>query len=149
MAHEKTKAIITLVAVFAIIGAASWVLVNAQHPAQQTDQTDLPDTMPKFRLQEDIRDATIACIKTSHPEIAHLTDNLNWTGGKVSEGTYVYQSNGWNITISYPDVANPVYELSADYSVPPSSGPSIMYRIMWQGTWQNGQVTETDYMCLM
>jgi hypothetical protein len=78
-------------------------------------------------------------------------ENLAWTGGRVNSNllgaeTYIYLSSGWNLTISYPVVANPVYKIIADYSAVSAAGEvSVPYRIVWQGTWHNGAITETEY----
>jgi len=59
--------------------------------------------------------------------------------------TYTYQSQGRSINIKNPVVANPVYNITVDYSTV-SDGASIPYSISWQGTWQNGCVTEASYV---
>jgi hypothetical protein len=74
--------------------------------------------------------------------------SLNWTGGRVDRGLivgaelYTYISGGWNVTMTYPVYPNPIYTVTADYSSP-SLG--IPYRVIWEGTWQNGTITETSY----
>jgi hypothetical protein len=79
-------------------------------------------------------------------------NNLAWTGGRTTpEGivggeTYTYTSPEWNVTITYPVVPNPIYSITADYSATSAnSNASIPYRVTWQGTWENGNVTETSY----
>jgi len=77
-----------------------------------------------------------------------MTD-LVWTEGRVTPHnlvgaeTYMFYSQGWNVTISYPVVLNPIYRVVADYS---STDTSIPYRIIWNGTWQNQDINETSYV---
>jgi hypothetical protein len=88
-------------------------------------------------------------IRTTHPETAQFMIDLVWTGGRVTPPhlvgaeTYMYYSQGWNVTISYPVVPNPIYKIVADYS---ATGISIPYRIIWNGTWQNEVINETSYI---
>lgn len=87
-------------------------------------------------------------IKFNHPETAQFMNNLTWTGGRVTPNligaeTYVYNSNGWNLTIKYPVVLNPICRISADYSAPFTAIP---YRIIWNGTWQNWSINEISYV---
>jgi hypothetical protein len=78
--------------------------------------------------------------------------NLTWTGGRTTpEGilgaeTCTYTVIGWNVTILYLVVPNPIYTVAADYSAAAtSSGASIPHRGIWGGTWHNGTITETSY----
>jgi hypothetical protein len=96
-----------------------------------------------------VRDAAMSYIKSRHPETAKFMANLDWTGGKVTSPnligaeTYMYYSQGWNVTINYPVYPNPIYKITADYS---AIGISIPYRIIWKGTMQNELVNETSYV---
>jgi hypothetical protein len=98
--------------------------------------------------QEQIRDSTMNYIKFSHNETAQFMQDLNWTGGRVDRGLlvgserYTYLSGGWNVTMTYPVVLNPIYAITADYK---AQGIGIPYRVIWEGTWQNGTLTETNY----
>jgi uncharacterized protein (UPF0333 family) len=138
LAHEKLKSLIVMVAVFACVGAISWVVVNSHAHSEVSPQ-------------EQARDAATAYIRANHSETEQFTENLAWTGGSENTGllgaeTYTYLSQGWNVTIHYPVVANPVYNITADYSAASTSAnASIPYRITWQGTWENGCITETSY----
>ena len=110
MAHEKLKAAIVFVTILAIVGGVSWALVNARQTPQQPDQ---PQTMPKLMIHEQIRDAAIAYVGSNHPETEQFMNNMSWIGGRedtklLGAETYSYQSQGWNVTISYPIVANPI-----------------------------------------
>ncbi len=127
-----------MVAVFACVGAISWAVVNSHAHFEVSPQ-------------EQARDAATAYIKANHPETAPFIGNLFWTGGRENTGllgaeTYTYLSQGWNVTIHYPAVANPVYNITADYSAASTSADVLIpYRITWQGTWENGCITETSY----
>jgi hypothetical protein len=99
--------------------------------------------------QEQVRDAAMAYIQTNHPETAQFMQNLMWTGGRVDRGLivgselYTYTSGGWNVTMTYPVVPNPIYTVTADYK---TQDMGIPYRVIWEGTWQNGAITETRYI---
>lgn len=76
--------------------------------------------------------------------------NLVWAGGRVDtqmlgSETYTYSSQGWLVTIRYPVVPKPTYTITANYTVP-EGNVSIPYAVNWQGTWNNGTVTETEYI---
>ena len=98
--------------------------------------------------QEQIRNSVMVYLENNHNEVAQFLGNLNWTGGRatptglVGAETYTYLSGGWNVTITYPVIPNPTYRVTADYS---AQGISIPYRVIWEGTWQNGAITETSY----
>ena len=148
MAHEKIRAAIVFVTIFAIVGGVSWALVNAQQTPNQPDQTQ---TMPKLTIHEQIRDTAITYVARNHPETAQFMNNLSWTGGRqdtkfLGAETYIYQAQGWNVTIHYPVVANPIYSITAEYSASASGGVGIPYRVTWEGTWQNGTITETSFL---
>ena len=150
MAHEKIKSLIVFVTIFAIVGGISWALVNAQQVSQEEGP---PQAMPRLRLHEDIREAVLTYIKDNHPETAQFTNDLSWTGGRTTpEGivgaeTYTYNSNGWQVTIQYPVIPNPVYDITVNYNVPAETGSiSIPYSITWTGNFRNGAITETNYM---
>jgi len=106
---------------------------------------------PESSVQEQVRDATMTYIRANHPETAQFMNNLSaWTGGREDTGllgaeTYIYNSTGWTVTIKYPVIPNPVYTITADYSATSTQGASIPYRVIWEGTWENGSVTETSY----
>ncbi len=94
--------------------------------------------------QEQVRDEVMNYTKANHEETAQYMQNFSWTGGDVTPSgivgasTYTYLSQGWNVTMQYPVVPDPVYAVTADYSL---SGVSIT----WKGTWQNSTITETSY----
>jgi len=103
----------------------------------------------KPSIQEEIRDSVMGYIKLNHPEVAKFMNDLAWTGGRATPATsigaetYVYTSIGWRLTINYPVIPNPLYNVTSDYSAPFTGIP---YRIIWTGTWQNWRITETSYV---
>jgi uncharacterized membrane protein len=98
--------------------------------------------------QEQIRDAVMAYVKSKHPETAQYMNSLSWTGGNITPkeivgaSTYSYKSDGWNVTMEYPVVPNAIYSITANYT---KSSLTTQITIAWQGTWQNGAITETGY----
>jgi len=104
---------------------------------------------PELTTQEKIRDSVMNFIKSNHTETAQFIKDLVWTGGRVTPQnlvgaeTFMYYSQGWNVTISYPVVPNAIYNIVADYSAPYIGIP---YRIIWKGTWQNEVIVETSYV---
>ena len=151
LAHEKVKAVIVFLTIFAVVGGVSWALVSAQQiPTQTQEQPDQPQVMPKSTLHEDIRDAVMAYIGANHPEAQQLMGDLNWTGGRATPEnllgaeTYAFQSQGWNLTLHYPVIPNPVSDITVDYSSA-SGAMGIPYRVIWGGIWENGCITEISY----
>jgi hypothetical protein len=138
LSRKKLSAALTFVVILAIVGGVCWLLLSS-------------NALPKTPIQEQVRDDAVAYISTSHPETAQFMDNLTWTGGRTTpQGilgaeTYTYTSQGWNVTIQYPVIANPTYAITADYSAASTEDVSIPYRVIWQGTWENGTITESSY----
>jgi hypothetical protein len=108
-----------------------------------------PTPSPTLTEQETIRNSMMNYIKTNHSETAQFMNNLEWTGGRttpenvVGAETYIYYANGWNFTMTFPVVPQPVYKITADYK---TTDLSIPYRVIWEGTWQNQIINETDYV---
>lgn len=96
--------------------------------------------------QEQARDLTLQYINAYHNETLLYMHDLSWMGGRMNQGmmvgseTYSYQSTGWNVTMQYPVVPNPIYNITADYTLTGDT-PAMM----WQGTLQNGAITQTNY----
>lgn len=138
--RKKLLAASALVIVLAIIGVVSWVLLAFKQPE-----------LPELSTQERVRNAAMAYIKGNHPETAQFMNNLTWTGGRVTPPnvvgaeTYTYLNQGWNVTISYPVVPNPIYDITAIYSATSTGGASIPYKVFWQGTWDEGAIVEINY----
>jgi hypothetical protein len=101
---------------------------------------------------EQVRDMTMAYIKAHHKETAQYMQSFSWTGKDITpEGFtggrwYSYQSAGWNITIQYPVALPPgsitIYSVTATYTSQVTPGEVI---VSWQGTLQNGLITQTTY----
>jgi hypothetical protein len=145
MVHEKTKSVILFITIFTIVGAVSWAVVSAQQSSEQSNQT-----VPQFDLQGYIRDTVMTHIADVHSEVSPLLSDTGWTGGRVETGlmgaeTYTYQSQGWNVTLHYPVIPNPVYSVTVTYSVPEGT-IGIPYNVSWEGNWQNGNITETSFV---
>ncbi len=101
---------------------------------------------------EQVRDITMAYIKAHHNETAQYMQSFSWTGGDITPKSLAggkwcsYQSEGWNVTITYPvglpPGYNPIYSVTANYTSQVTPEKVI---ISWQGTLQNGVLTETAY----
>ena len=99
-----------------------------------------------------VRNITMTYIKSHHQETAQYMENLSWTGGNITPVDftggqwYSYLSAGWNVTIQYPVALPPgsmtIYSLTATYSAQAASGEPI---VSWQGTLENGVITQTAY----
>ena len=124
---------LAVVVIVVIVGTSSWVVVNPNQP----------EKTPQVTGQEQVRDAAMSYIQTNHPQTAQLMTNLAWTGGRQVTGlvgaeTYSYNSTDWAVIIEYPVVPNPIYTINATYS-------SADLAVAWQGTYQNGSITEANY----
>jgi len=98
-----------------------------------------------------VRDLAIDHIKRYHPETVDLLIHLTWsggrneTGGSIGNEHYSYTNSGWIIEITFPVVSNPEYEIKADYSSIRAGSVGVPTRIIWQGTYINGKITEKNY----
>jgi hypothetical protein len=103
-----------------------------------------PLTFGETPIQEQVRDQVMNYTKENYPKTTSFMQNLSWTGGDVTPSGlvgasyYTYLSSGWNVSMWYPIVPDPIYNITADYA---SGGVSIT----WRGTWQNGTITEVSY----
>lgn len=138
----KRVFIIAIVAVVAVVIIAGGSIgYNLLNPSQPT-----PSPVPAS-AEENVRDSTIMFIAINHTETQSLTTGIKWGGGRATPEsllgyeTYIYTGNGWNVTIGYPVVPNPTYEVSAIYTPPGSEQVTVN----WQGTLQNETVIETSY----
>ena len=146
MLHKKIALVVVCAAVFLCFSSIGWALLYSPSENNPVDQVNDNE----FLTPEQIRDAVICFIETNHPETAQFMGELVWSGGREDTGllgaeTYNYESQGWKVTISYPVIANPTYDITANYSVPPGI-ISIPYAVIWEGTWENGTITETNYI---
>ncbi len=147
MAHEKIRAALLFMAIMAIAGGISYAIANATLTQANPHETE---SASRFDLQGFIRDQAATYIRTNHIETAQFLANLSWTGGKQNKEllgaeTYTYQNQGWNVTIKYPVVSTPVYNITFDYTVNSTGTIGIPVRIIWEGQFQNDNITETSY----
>jgi hypothetical protein len=135
--HRKLVSIAIMLTMFGSIGAISWAIVNSH-------------AQPEISTQELARDAVMAYIESNHIEAAPFLNDLIWIGGREESNllgaeTYVYLSGGWTVTIKYPVIADPAYQITADYSSQSTGGIGIPYRLIWEGIWEDGSVSETSF----
>lgn len=132
------------------VSPGTYNIVGETGPAYKLQTPPIQVTIinPQLSTQEQVRDEVMGYIQFNHPETAQFMNDLAWTGGRttpqnvVGAETYTYYSQGWNFTLNYPVVPNAIYTITVDYS---AVSTGIPYRIIWQGTWQNGVVKETNY----
>ncbi len=134
-------------------------LIPTEKPTPTSPQTSIPTSsfIPTPTITpgptepttpEKVLDSAMYYLKSNHPDTAQFMKDLVWTGGRVTpivvgEETYMYYSQGWNVTISYPVAPDPTYSIVADYS---AVGTGIPYRIIWKGTWHSEVLNETSYV---
>lgn len=116
-------------------------------PTPVTTPTPTSSPAPNDSAQVQVRDAVMTYIKTNHNETSQYMLSFNWTGGRVDTGLlgavlYSYLSQGWNVTMQYPVVPNPIYTITADYTSQVTPTEKI---VSWLGTWQNATISETSY----
>jgi hypothetical protein len=121
-------------------------------PTPSPTRTPTPTPPPVQATPEQIRTQTLNFIRTNHPITAQYMQNLGaWTGGRttpngiVASEIYSYLSGGWNVTMQYPVVPNPIYSITANYTASTSAGAPTHLIIAWSGTWQSGTIRETSY----
>jgi hypothetical protein len=148
--NKKYLWIAIFAAVLVSCSSIAWVLAgsNQNEKALPDETTDSPYS--EMFSPEQIRDDVMEFIQTNHPDATVLMDNFEWTGGLVETGLlgaglYRYESEGWTVEISYPIIPNPTYDVTVEYSVP-SGVISIPYSLSWQGIWDNGTITENNYV---
>ncbi len=155
---------IAIVLVIVIVGGyVGYTFVNSNQPNSTSSPSPqasptLPAEVspsPEPSTQEQVRDAALAYIEANHPEAAQFMQSLSWSGGRIETGlvgaeNYVYTtltsalgSAGWTVTLSYPVVPNPIYTVTANYTQTGVQNPA---EISWNGTWQGGTITETNYI---
>jgi hypothetical protein len=119
-------------------------------PTASVNPTPAPTpTSSDLTTPEKVRNSVMTFMRVNHAETAQFMTDLIWTGGRVTPQnlvgaeTYMYYSQGWNVTITYPVVPNAIYTIKADYS---ATSIGIPYRVIWQGTWQSEVINETNYI---
>jgi uncharacterized protein (UPF0333 family) len=141
----KKSILITAVAVIVIIVVVAGVYIGYNAMVNQPSTEPTPSPTPQVPTQETARDAAMQHIATNHTDIASLTENLTWTGGRqetdlVGSETYIYTAGNWNITITNPVVPDPLYTISVVYT-----DTANQVTIEWAGTFQNSVITETSF----
>lgn len=159
LVHRTLILGLALVLVIVIAGGyVGYTLVNqpASTPAISPSPTATASPVPTDdSTQRQVRDEALIYIESNHPEATLYTQSLSWSGGRVETGltgseNYQYTtltsalgSAGWTVTINYPVVPNPIYTVTANYT---QTGVETPVNITWEGTWQNGTITETSYI---
>ena len=134
MPHPKLMSLVTMLVVFGSVGAIAWAILSSHGT-------------PQVPVQEQVRDVAMLFVRENHPETAQFMANFQWTGGRVESGllgaeTYLYQCQGWKVTLNFPVIENPVYEITAEYA---PNGISLPYAVSWSGNWTSGSIAETSY----
>ena len=119
---------------------------NSETPPEGSDSTvtNSSETTGSSVLPEEVRDAAMAYVKIKHSKTAQFMTDLSWAGSRLDSEelgneTYVYYAaSGWTVTVQWSLVSNPVYDVSAELN-------SEENFILWQGTYQNGNIKETSY----
>ncbi|MDG6223418.1 MAG: hypothetical protein IAX21_02880 [Candidatus Bathyarchaeota archaeon] len=147
--NKKYLWIAVFAAVLVCCSSIAWVLAGSNQNENIVPNETNDSLNSEISSPEQIRDEIIQYIQDNHPDVTVLINNFEWTGGLVETGLlgaglYNYQSEGWTVEISYPIVANPTFDVKVEYSVP-SGMISIPYSLNWEGTWENGTITETNY----
>jgi hypothetical protein len=126
-------------------------------PTETPKESQPPNevSLPADSTQTQVRDEIMTYIECNHPESAQFMQSLSWSGGRVETGligaeNYVYTtmtvapgSAGWTVTLHYPVVPNSIYTVTVNYT---QTGVQYPVDISWNGTWQNGTITETNYL---
>jgi hypothetical protein len=163
---------VTMIVILIVVAGMGWTLSNSKKPTLASSPspssspsaspaatpaasgtpsqpgTEKPTSPPVSQTQ--IRDNVLTFIMNDHNETAPYMQNFMWIGGRVDTGlvgaeTYQFLSNGWNVTIRYPVVPNPVYKVTAEYISLISEVMPQKAIIDWRGTWQNETIVETFY----
>jgi hypothetical protein len=148
--HKKILVFAVCAAVFVCFSGIAWALVAT--PQNQNLPNGETDDVPQYQIQtpEQVRDAVMEYIAANHQETEQFMNEFSWTGGIIETGLlgasqFVYESQGWTVSISYPVVPNPTFDVTVEYNVP-SGTISIPYSVNWAGTCANNAVTETNYV---
>ncbi|MCW4003393.1 MAG: hypothetical protein NWE95_05720 [Candidatus Bathyarchaeota archaeon] len=145
MANKTLIIVVAVVFMVIVAGSVAWVCNDPNFNPAPT-----PAPTHALTTQEQVRDKVISFIIDKHNETAEsavvnppLATNLKWTGGRQETGrlgaeTYIYTSDFWTVVIEYPVVPNPIYTVYVDFG---RTSPQIA----WQGTVENGNITENYF----
>jgi len=93
------------------------------------------------------RELVMDYIKSHHKETADLIGDIEWSGGDITpqglvgKTTHQYIDDGWTVTISWPVIPKPTYEVMAEYK-----SLTRDFWVLWRGTVnQDRVVTETEF----
>jgi hypothetical protein len=148
--EKMKKNLLIGVAVIAVIIIVAAGYGGYKMLGSDSNDNPQPTTTPQLTTQEQVRNDVINYMESVHPETEQYMQSFSWTGGDVTQpglvgsSTYNYTSGGWNMTITYPVVPNPIYTCTVKY-YNLDSGTLNPLLVTWQGTWQAGIVTETSY----
>ena len=133
MRYPKLMSIAVMLVVFGSVGGIAWAIVSSHGLTNSPGPAKVSDDVMHF-------------MAANHPETSQFITNLSWTGGRqensVGAETYVFESEGWRVVISYPVIPNAAHTVAAEYH---ATGVTIPYAIAWHGSWTNGAVTEVNY----
>jgi hypothetical protein len=89
---------------------------------------------------ENIRDQAMTYLAANHTQTLPLMPTGHWSGGRVDTGllgaeNYLFTTSEWDVSINYPVVLNPSYNIVCNYT---------SANLTWVGTYQGGVLTETS-----
>jgi|GEM_PF-676766 len=119
-------------------------LCENQTVTETSYSSNINNQTASFSTEEKIREEVMLYIKTNHPETAQFMTQISWTGGRqetglIGAGSYIYTSGSWAVTLQSPVVPNPLYSVNASFWE-----DDVI--IEWQGTYQDGVITETSFI---
>ena len=131
---KKSTILLTVIVVAAFLVATALGLQNSTIPESQNNVPEPP---------ESARNAAINYILQAHIEVGALQVPSSWemqnlTPDLLGASTLQYTENGWNVTVSYPVVLEPMYTVIVEYT------GNVSFQ--WAGTvTQDWNVTETTF----
>ena len=104
------------------------------------DELNQRDVASGLLSPESARDAAIQYIVENYPELADLAVTSEWAftdltpEGMLGASTYRYMSLGWNVTMRFMVLLNPVYTVTVEHSGD--------VEFTWEGTVEGSEITE-------
>lgn len=134
-------AVVAVVVILVVVGG----YLGATYLGSQSPASPTPTPAPQVAVQETARNSAMQYIAANHTDIASLTTNLTWAGGRQDTGLvgaekYVYTAGNWNVTITNPVIPDPTYTVNAVYTDTVNK-----VTIEWEGTYKNGVTAETKF----
>jgi hypothetical protein len=136
--EEKESEYDTLLAEY-IKNSNDFLILNSSFNTLSKEYIEL--TRVHYTSEEN-RNSVMSYIRDHHPTTARFIGDIVWIGiditpfGLVGITTYQYLGRGWNVTISWAVIANPIFEVTAK---------NRHEGITWTGTVYDGVVNETNY----